>query len=254
VSGVLASAPGALVDWHALAPYLVLAATMALVALAFAGRSAPSERAQGAPVAGALAGATAAIALFLSLLARGGTRRLFDGRFVVGSVAAAIGMLAAVGAYVTIVVVVRRAGRAEPAGAAFAAIGAALGVAGLAAARDVLLAVVSLELVAVSLTFALAAAVDPMPGRGRRHEGFTAGLVALSVEAYGVAMVVVVCGSTRFARMGDALHGPHQFAGVVAVVVLAGAAIARAAGVVWCWWAPAAGKRSGSGMRSRSSV
>jgi hypothetical protein len=239
VTAALASAPGALVDWHAFAPYVVLAATMPAVVLRFSGRSAPRERPQRAPVAAALAGATAAVALFLSLLARGGERRLFDGRFVVGPVAAAIGAAAGACAYAAIIVAARRSGRADPVGVAFVAIAAALGLAGLAAARDVLVAVVALELVAVSLSFALPAAVDPVPGRGRRREGVTAGLVALSVEAYGVAMVVVACGSTRAAPLGDALHGPH-FAAIVAVAVLAVAAAARVGSVVWCWWAPAA--------------
>lgn len=223
------------VDWHALAPFAVLCGTAVAAALTLQASPGGRRRARSlTPMVVALAGLTAAAALFVSLVVGGGddARRLFGGRFVMTRPAAAVGFVAVLAGYGVLLVATRRreSGADDPA-ASIGIVAAALGVAGLAAARDAALGVVALELVAVgaALACSVVAAADPAAVARARLSG----VVAFALEAYAVGVMAVVAGGTRLSLLGARLRAAHPFAAVIAVVCLVLAVAARAGSVAW---------------------
>lgn len=223
----------AAVDWHALAPYAVLTGAVVLATLLppASGTDAASTR-RAAPGLIALAGLTAAAALFVSLLASGGDRRLFEGRFTVDRAAAAAGLVVVLCAYALVVALLRgwAGGLLDPR-RGVGIVAAALGLAGLAAARDAGLCVVALELAAVAAAVACSEGGDADPEPVERAR--LAGVVALALEAYAVGVTAVVAGTTRLAALGERLGGPRRVPAGIAVVVLGAALAARAASTGW---------------------
>lgn len=226
------------IDWHALAPELVLVATIcgALLADLFL----PEARKTTLPsLAGlGLLGATIPV---LTLALAGGDRVSFGGAYVVDNFALVLKALFLVAGYVVVLLSTNYIAEGDYAEGEyyFLLLSSILGMTVIASARDLITMFVALELLSIPV-YMLAGwrKRDPMSNEaGAKY--YLMGVFASGVLLYGMSLLYGAAGSTLLAEIGDAVDAGESLPVVTLgiVFVIAGFGF-KVSAVPFHTWAP----------------
>jgi NADH-quinone oxidoreductase subunit N len=225
-------------DYHALAPEIVLAATIIVVLVAdffFKGR----QRFQTSRVA--TIGVLASLVPVLTLALDGADRSMFGGAYVVDNYALALKAFFLLVAYLTLLVSVDYIGEGDyyQGEYYFLILSSVLGMVVMASARDLITIFVALELISVP-TYVLAG--------WRKHDTksneaaikyYLIGVLSSAVMLYGMSLIFGMAGSTLLSDIGEYATGadlPALFA-VAIFLTLVGFAF-KISAVPFHFWAP----------------
>jgi NADH-quinone oxidoreductase subunit N len=226
------------VDYHALAPELILTATAVAVLVAdFVWK----ERARLAVTRLATVGVLASLVPVLTLAADGTDRSMFGGAYVVDNYALALKAFFLVVTYVTLLVSVDYIGEGDyyQGEYYFLLLTAVLGMIVMASARDLITIFVALETLSLP-TFVLAG--------WRKHDTksneaaikyFLIGVLSSAVMLYGMSLVYGLAGSTLLSDIGTyvATDGTPPLLAVAIFTTLVGFAF-KVSAVPFHFWAP----------------
>jgi NADH-quinone oxidoreductase subunit N len=225
-------------DYHALAPELILTATIVVVLVAdfFFGER---ERFQTSRIA--TIGVLVSLVPVLTLAADGATRSMFGGAYVVDNYALALKGFFLLVAYITLLVSVDYIGEGDyyQGEYYFLLLSSVLGMVVMASARDLITIFVALELISVP-TYVLAG--------WRKHDTksneaaikyYLIGVLSSAVMLYGMSLIFGLSGSTLLRDIGEYAAGsnlPPLFA-VAIFLTLVGFAF-KISAVPFHFWAP----------------
>jgi NADH-quinone oxidoreductase subunit N len=225
-------------DYHALAPELILTATIVVVLVAdfFFGER---ERFQTSRLA--TIGVLAALVPILTLAADGTTRTMFGGAYVVDDYALALKGFFLLVAYITLLVSVDYIGEGDyyQGEYYFLLLSSVLGMVVMASARDLITIFVALELISVP-TYVLAG--------WRKHDTksneaaikyYLFGVLSSAVMLYGMSFIFGLSGSTLLSKIGQYAARPDlpPLFAVAIFLTLVGFAF-KISAVPFHFWAP----------------
>ena len=225
-------------DWHALAPDVVLAATVLLTLVATF--LLPDRDATQVSRIAAI-GVLAALVPVVTLANDGADRAMFDGAYVVDNYALALKAFFLVAAYVTILLSVDyiQEGDYYRGEFYFLLLTSVLGMSVMASARDLITMFVALETISIP-TFVLAAY--------RKHDRvsneagvkyYVIGVLSSALMLYGMSLIFGYAGSTRLADIGAQVStaGAPPLLAVAVFLSLVGFAF-KVSAVPFHFWAP----------------
>ncbi len=196
------------VDWHALAPVLVLVVT---VAASVVFDSLSSERNSGLISSLAGIGFLAAIIPVITLaLSDADARVLFDGAYVVDQFSLVLSALFLFSGYVTILLSTNAIAEGDyPEGEYYTLIVAAvLGMVIMSSARDLITIFVAFELLSIPTYLLAAWRKRTQTGVEAGMKYFLIGVFATGVMLYGMSLIYGITGNTILVNIGAQLNGP----------------------------------------------
>src|SRR5258706_11474230 len=225
-------------DWHALAPDIILVATIAAVLVA--DLIVPDRDAwQSSRIASI--GVLAALVPVITLAANGHDRSLFGGAYVVDHYAIALKGFFLVATYITILISVDYVGEGDYYKGEFYVLllTSAFGMSIMASARDLITLFVALETISIP-TFILAA--FRKHDRDSNEAGvkyYLIGVLSSALMLYGMSFIYGVTGSTKLSEISAyvATHGSTALLTVAVFLSLIGFAF-KVSAVPFHFWAP----------------
>ncbi|MDQ3147955.1 MAG: NADH-quinone oxidoreductase subunit N, partial [Actinomycetota bacterium] len=210
-------------DYHALAPEIVLTAVLLVVLVAdliF------EERGRWASSSIAGVGLLAALVPVLTLAVDGADRSMFGGAYVVDNFALVLKAVFLLAGYVTILLSTDYIADGDYAEGEyyFMLLSSLLGMTVMASSRDLLSIFVALELLSIPAYLLAGWRKRDLRGNEASLKYYLLGVFATAVMLYGMSLIFGVTGSTVLAEIGEALRGevagtPLVAVGIVFVVV-----------------------------------
>ena len=227
------------VDWHALAPDLVVVGTLCLVLVA--DLVLPEDRRGTLPsLAGlGLLGATVPV---LTLAADGADRTMFGGAYAVDNFALVAKALFLVAGYVTVLLSTNYIAEGDYAEGEyyFLLLSSILGMTVMASARDLITIFVALEMLSIPAYLLAGWRKRDRKGNEAGVKYYLMGVFATGVLLYGMSLLYGVAGTTQLAGIGEALDTGGESVPLVTlavVFVVAGFAF-KVSAVPFHTWAP----------------
>ena len=207
------------IDWHALAPELVLVGTLVVVLLA--DLFLPEGRKGMLPsLAGlGLLGATIPV---LTLAVDGADRVMFDGAYVVDNFALVLKALFLVSGYVVVLLSTNYIAEGDYAEGEyyFLLLSSILGMTVIASGRDLITIFVALELLSIPAYLLAGWRKNDVKGNEAGAKYYLMGVFATGVLLYGMSLLYGVAGSTKLADIGAALDTGGESLPVVTLAIV----------------------------------
>jgi NADH-quinone oxidoreductase subunit N len=245
VSAVLASLAQAdggfvrpVIDWHALAPELVL--TAVLCAVLVADLFLPEDRKALLPSLAGL-GLLAALIPVLTLAVDGADRTMFGGAYAVDNFALVVKALFLVAGYVTVLMSTNYIAEGDYAEGEyyFLLLSSILGMTIMGSARDLVTIFVALELLSVPAYLLAGWRKRDPKGNEAGVKYYLMGVFASGVLLYGMSLLYGVAGSTQLTDIGSALAGGESVPAITLAIVFCVAGFAfKVSAVPFHTWAP----------------
>jgi NADH-quinone oxidoreductase subunit N len=245
VSTVLASLAQAddgfvrpVIDWHALAPELVLTAVLCIVLVA--DLFLPEDRKALLPSLAGL-GLLAALIPVLTLAVDGADRTMFGGAYAVDNFALVVKALFLVAGYVTVLQSTNYIAEGDYAEGEyyFLLLSSILGMTVMGSARDLVTIFVALELLSVPAYLLAGWRKHDPKGNEAGAKYYLMGVFASGVLLYGMSLLYGVAGSTQLADIGSALAGGESVPAITLAIVFCVAGFAfKVSAVPFHTWAP----------------
>jgi NADH-quinone oxidoreductase subunit N len=226
------------IDWHALAPELVVTGVLCVVLVA--DLFLPDDRKALLPSIAGL-GLLGALVPVLTLAVDGQDRSLFGGAYAVDNFALVLKALFLVAGYVTVLQSTNYIAEGDYAEGEyyFLVLSSILGMLVMASARDLITIFVALEMLSVPAY--LLAGWRKRDGKGNEAgvKYYLMGVFASGVLLYGMSLVYGVAGSTRLVEIGKALDTGASVPMITLAVVFCVAGFAfKVSAVPFHTWAP----------------
>jgi NADH-quinone oxidoreductase subunit N len=245
VSTVLASLAQAddgfvrpVIDWHALAPELVLIAVLCIVLVA--DLFLPEDRKALLPSLAGV-GLLAALIPVLTLAVDGADRTMFGGAYAVDNFALVVKALFLVAGYVTVLQSTNYIAEGDYAEGEyyFLLLSSILGMTVMGSARDLVTIFVALELLSVPAYLLAGWRKRDPKGNEAGAKYYLMGVFASGVLLYGMSLLYGVAGSTQLADIGSALAGGESVPAITLAIVFCVAGFAfKVSAVPFHTWAP----------------
>jgi NADH-quinone oxidoreductase subunit N len=225
------------IDWHALAPELVLTAVLCIVLVA--DLFLPEDRKALLPSLAGL-GLLAALIPVLTLAVDGADRSLFGGTYVVDNFALVVKALFLVAGYVTVLQSTNYIAEGDyPEGEYyFLLLSSILGMTVMGSARDLVTIFVALELLSVPVYLLAGWRKHDPKGNEAGAKYYLMGVFASGVLLYGMSLLYGVAGSTKLSDIGAGLGGESVPAITLAIVFCIAGFGFKVSAVPFHTWAP----------------
>ena len=226
-------------DWHALAPEIILAATIAVLLLVDV-FSDEKSRWTASSIAGI--GLLAAMVPVLSMAVNGHDRVLFDGAYVVDNFALVMKALFLVAGYITILLSTNYIAEGDYWEGEYylLVVSSVLGMSIMASSRDLITIFIALETLSIPAYLLAGFRKRDLKGNEAGLKYYLIGVFATGVMLYGMSLVYGASGSTLLTDIGRAVDGSFGNQPVVAlgiVFTLVGFAF-KVSAVPFHNWAP----------------
>ncbi|HEX5366901.1 MAG TPA: NADH-quinone oxidoreductase subunit N [Acidimicrobiales bacterium] len=227
------------IDWHALAPELVVVGVLCLVLVA--DLFLPDDR-KGALPSLAGIGLLGALVPVLTLAADGADRTMFGGAYAVDDFSLVVKALFLVAGYVTVLLSTNYVAEGDYAEGEyyFLLLSSILGMTVMASARDLVTIFVALETLSVPAYLLAGWRKRDRKGNEAGVKYYLMGVFATGVLLYGMSLLYGVAGTTRLGGIGEALGtagGSVPVITLAIVFVIAGFAF-KVSAVPFHTWAP----------------
>src|SRR5215510_12505124 len=239
---VLATAPTPfakpIIDWHALAPELVVTGVLCLVLVA--DLFLPEDRKALLPSLAGL-GLLGALVPVLTLAVDGADRLMFGGAYAVDDFALVLKALFLVAGYVTVLQSTNYIAEGDYAEGEyyFLLLSSILGMTVMASARDLITIFVALEMLSIPAYLLAGWRKRDRKGNEAGVKYYLMGVFATGVLLYGMSLVYGVAGSTRLVDIGEALAKGTSVPVITLAVVFCVAGFAfKVSAVPFHTWAP----------------
>ena len=226
------------VDWHALAPDIVVVATLSLVLVA--DLFLPEDRKGVLPSLAGL-GLLGALIPVLSLTLDGTDRVMFGGAYAVDNYALLAKALFLVAGYVVVLLSTNYIAEGDYAEGEYYVLllSSILGMTIIASARDLVSIFVALELLSIPAYLLAGWRKTDLKGNEAGAKYYLMGVFATAVLLYGMSLLYGLAGSTHLADIGEALAGGESIPLVSLAVVFCIAGFAfKVSAVPFHTWAP----------------
>jgi NADH-quinone oxidoreductase subunit N len=223
------------VDYHAIAPEIVMSATIIVVLLADL-----ALRPERKWIAMVLSFIGTSVALIFTLTLIGDTRSSFGGTYVVDSFALLFKVFFLVSALAVLLLSVRyfREGRYYQGEYYFLLLSAFLGMLTIASSRDLLMLFISLELVtAPAWLLAGLRKRDPRSNEAAL-KFFLIGILSTAVMLYGMSLIYGITGSLKLTEIAAALGDVPQGIAVAGILFVVAGFAFKVSSVPFHFWAP----------------
>jgi NADH-quinone oxidoreductase subunit N len=240
---LLAQAPQApfdrpAVDWHALAPELVVVGVLCVVLVA--DLFLPEDRKALLPSLAGL-GLLGALIPVLTLAVDGADRTMFGGAYAVDDFSLVLKALFLVAGYVTVLQSTNYIAEGDYAEGEyyFLLLSAILGMTVMASARDLITIFVALEMLSIPAYLLAGWRKRDRKGNEAGVKYYLMGVFATGVLLYGMSLLYGVAGSTKLAEIGEALATGESVPVITLAVVFCIAGFAfKVSAVPFHTWAP----------------
>lgn len=206
-------------DWHALAPELIIAATIAvlLVADVF---STETSKWTASSIAGI--GLLAAMVPVLSLAVDGHDRVLFDGAYVVDNFALVLKALFLVAGYITVLLSTNYIADGDYWEGEYylLLLSSVLGMTIMASSRDLITIFIALETLSIPAYLLAGFRKRDLKGNEAGLKYYLIGVFATGVMLYGMSLIYGASGSTILVKIGEAVGGSFGKQPVVALGIV----------------------------------
>jgi NADH-quinone oxidoreductase subunit N len=240
--GVLLQADDAFVrpdvDWHALAPEMVLVGALCVVLVA--DLFLPEDRKALLPSLAGL-GLLGAMIPVLTLAVDGADRSMFGGAYVVDNFALVVKALFLVAGYVSVLQSTNYIAEGDYAEGEyyFLLLSSILGMTVMGSARDLVTIFVALELLSVPAYLLAGWRKRDPKGNEAGAKYYLMGVFATGVLLYGMSLLYGVAGTTELAGIGEALAGGESVPVITLAIVFCVAGFAfKVSAVPFHTWAP----------------
>ena len=226
------------IDWHALAPELVLTAVLCIVLVA--DLFLPEDRKAVLPSLAGL-GLLAALIPVLTLAVDGADRTMFGGAYVVDNFALVVKALFLVAGYVTVLQSTNYIAEGDYAEGEyyFLLLSSILGMTVMGSARDLVTIFVALELLSVPAYLLAGWRKRDPKGNEAGAKYYLMGVFATGVLLYGMSLLYGVAGSTKLSDIGAALAGAESLPAITLAIVFCVAGFGfKVSAVPFHTWAP----------------
>ena len=226
------------IDWHALAPELVVVGTLCVVLVA--DLVLPEDRKGLLPSIAGL-GLLGALVPVLTLAHDGQDRAMFGGAYAVDNFALVLKALFLVAGYVTVLQSTNYIAEGDYAEGEyyFLLLSSILGMTVMASARDLITIFVALEMLSVPAYLLAGWRKRDRKGNEAGVKYYLMGVFATGVLLYGMSLVYGVAGSTRLVEIREALATGHSVPMITLAVVFCVAGFAfKVSAVPFHTWAP----------------
>jgi NADH-quinone oxidoreductase subunit N len=226
------------VDWHALAPELVLVGVLCLVLVV--DLFLPEDRKALLPSLAGL-GLLGALIPVLTLAADGSDRTMFGGAYAVDNFALVVKALFLLAGYVTVLLSTNYIAEGDYAEGEyyFLLLGSILGMTVMGSARDLVTMFVALEMLSIPAYLLAGWRKRDRKGNEAGVKYYLMGVFATGVLLYGMSLLYGVAGTTQLAGIADALTTGESVPVISLAVVLVIAGFAfKVSAVPFHTWAP----------------
>ena len=226
------------IDWHTLAPELVLTAVLCIVLVA--DLFLPEDRKAVLPSLAGL-GLLAALIPVLTLAVDGADRSMFGGAYVVDNFALVVKALFLVAGYVTVLQSTNYIAEGDYAEGEyyFLLLSSILGMTVMGSARDLVTIFVALELLSVPAYLLAGWRKRDPKGNEAGAKYYLMGVFATGVLLYGMSLLYGVAGSTKLADIGAGLAGAQSVPAITLAIVFCIAGFGfKVSAVPFHTWAP----------------
>jgi NADH-quinone oxidoreductase subunit N len=226
------------IDWHALAPELVLVGVLCLVLVA--DLLLPEDRKGALPSLAGL-GLLGALIPVITLAADGVDRTMFGGAYAVDNFALVTKALFLVAGYVTVLLSTNYIAEGDYAEGEyyFLLLSSILGMTVMASARDLITIFVALEMLSIPAYLLAGWRKRDRKGNEAGVKYYLMGVFATGVLLYGMSLLYGVAGSTKLAEIGEALATGESVPVITLAVVFCIAGFAfKVSAVPFHTWAP----------------
>jgi NADH-quinone oxidoreductase subunit N len=226
------------IDWHALAPELVLVGVLCLVLVA--DLFLPEDRKAVLPSLAGL-GLLGALVPVLTLAVDGGDRTMFDGAYAVDNFALVLKALFLVAGYVTVLQSTNYIAEGDYAEGEyyFLLLSSILGMTVMASARDLVTIFVALEMLSIPAYLLAGWRKRDRKGNEAGVKYYLMGVFATGVLLYGMSLLYGVAGTTQLSGIAEALATGESVPVISLAVVFVVAGFAfKVSAVPFHTWAP----------------
>jgi NADH-quinone oxidoreductase subunit N len=226
------------IDWHALAPELVLTAVLCIVLVA--DLFLPEDRKGLLPSLAGL-GLLAALIPVLTLAVDGADRSMFGGAYVVDNFALVVKALFLVAGYVTVLQSTNYIAEGDYAEGEyyFLLLSSILGMLVMGSARDLVTIFVALELLSIPAYLLAGWRKRDPKGNEAGAKYYLMGVFATGVLLYGMSLLYGVAGSTKLSDIGAGLAGGESVPAITLAIVFCIAGFGfKVSAVPFHTWAP----------------
>jgi NADH-quinone oxidoreductase subunit N len=226
------------IDWHALAPELVLTAVLCIVLVA--DLFLPEDRKALLPSLAGL-GLLAALIPVLTLAVDGADRTMFGGAYVVDNFALVVKALFLVAGYVTVLQSTNYIAEGDYAEGEyyFLLLSSILGMTVMGSARDLVTIFVALELLSIPAYLLAGWRKRDPKGNEAGAKYYLMGVFATGVLLYGMSLLYGVAGSTKLSDIAPALAGAESVPAITLAIVFCVAGFGfKVSAVPFHTWAP----------------
>jgi NADH-quinone oxidoreductase subunit N len=226
------------IDWHALAPELVLTAVLCIVLVA--DLFLPEDRKALLPSLAGL-GLLAALIPVLTLAVDGADRTMFGGAYVVDNFALVVKALFLVAGYVTVLQSTNYIAEGDYAEGEyyFLLLSSILGMTVMGSARDLVTIFLALELLSIPAYLLAGWRKRDPKGNEAGAKYYLMGVFATGVLLYGMSLLYGVAGSTKLSDIAPALAGAESVPAVTLAIVFCVAGFGfKVSAVPFHTWAP----------------
>jgi NADH-quinone oxidoreductase subunit N len=226
------------IDWHALAPELVLVGVLCLVLVA--DLFLPEDRKAVLPSLAGL-GLLGALVPVLTLAVDGADRTMFDGAYAVDNFALVLKALFLVAGYVTVLQSTNYIAEGDYAEGEyyFLMLSSILGMTVMASARDLITIFVALEMLSIPAYLLAGWRKRDRKGNEAGVKYYLMGVFATGVLLYGMSLLYGVAGTTQLSGIADALATGESVPVISLAVVFVVAGFAfKVSAVPFHTWAP----------------
>ncbi|MGH9248425.1 MAG: NADH-quinone oxidoreductase subunit N [Acidimicrobiales bacterium] len=226
------------IDWHALAPELVLTAVLCIVLVA--DLFLPEDRKALLPSLAGL-GLLAALVPVLTLAVDGADRTMFGGAYVVDNFALVVKALFLVAGYVTVLQSTNYIAEGDYAEGEyyFLLLSSILGMTVMGSARDLVTIFVALELLSIPAYLLAGWRKRDPKGNEAGAKYYLMGVFATGVLLYGMSLLYGVAGSTKLSDIAPALAGAESVPAITLAIVFCVAGFGfKVSAVPFHTWAP----------------
>ena len=207
------------VDWHALAPDLVVVGVLCLVLVA--DLLLPDDRRGVLPSLAGL-GLLGALIPVLTLAVDGADRTMFGGAYAVDNFALVLKALFLVAGYVTVLLSTNYIAEGDYAEGEyyFLLLSSILGMTVMASARDLITIFVALEMLSIPAYLLAGWRKHDRKGNEAGVKYYLMGVFATGVLLYGMSLLYGVAGTTQLAGIAEALAAPGESVPVITLAVV----------------------------------
>ncbi|HEY6697066.1 MAG TPA: NADH-quinone oxidoreductase subunit N [Acidimicrobiales bacterium] len=226
------------IDWHALAPELVLTAVLCIVLVA--DLFLPEDRKALLPSLAGL-GLLVALVPVLTLAVDGDDRTMFGGAYAVDNFALVVKALFLVAGYVTVLLSTNYIAEGDYAEGEyyFLLLSSILGMMVMGSARDLVTIFVALEMLSVPAYLLAGWRKRDPKGNEAGAKYYLMGVFASGVLLYGMSLLYGLAGSTKLTDIGAALAGAESVPAITLAIVFCVAGFAfKVSAVPFHTWAP----------------